>query len=67
MDENLIQFPANIKYMIEEVEKGGEVTFTTYIQENGPYVTVSGLGVNAGGYGTVAEALKNWREAKETL
>lgn len=57
----------DIEYLIQEVEKGGEVRITTYNQKSGPYISVSGLGVNAGGYKTVAEALSAWRKAKKEL
>lgn len=57
----------DINYLIEELQGSnyGNISITSRYQENGPYITISGLGVQAGGYKTFAEALAAWRDAKE--
>lgn len=53
--------------LIDAVQRGGTVEIVVYNQKNGPYCSVMGLGVNAGGYATVDDAIAAWNEAREHL
>ena len=57
----------DINYLIEELQGSnyGNISITSRYQENGPYITIAGLGVQVGGYKTFAKALRAWRETKE--
>ena len=56
---------ANVRRLLDDVQKGGEVRIQTINQADGPYCIVAGLGVHAGGYPTVDEAIAAWLDARD--
>lgn len=56
---------SNIHRLLDDVQKGGQVWIQTVNQADGPYCTVSGLGVHAGGYRTVDDAIASWLDARD--
>lgn len=54
-----------IRRLVNDVQRGGQVHIFVYNQASGPYCTVSGLGVHAGGHQTVEKAIEAWIEARE--
>ncbi len=56
---------ANLRRLADDVQRGGQVSIIVYNQANGSYCIVTGLGVQAGGYSTVDEALTAWLEARD--
>ncbi len=56
---------ANLRRLVGDVQRGGQVSIIVYNEANGPYCIVTGLGAQAGGYSTVDEALAAWLEARD--